>query len=721
MKKTISIALVLGLMLLTSMFVAPAFAAPTINRPMEIIQATIEGGTPETVDPAWSYDTASAEIIMQVYEPLIVFDGEHIEQYLPAIATDWTIEPISETSPEGLTWNYRYTFAIRTGVQWHDPTYGTVTPQDVEYSIERGMVQDRHHGPQWMIYEPLLNTWGSHGLGYNVSIPSEAAIVGQMIDHAVESNATHVWFNIAFPGIYAPFMQVLSQIWGGIFCQAWIQTEVIGNLGRPDWDGVWGDYTGWVAYNDQPISPLDDPTPVMMGCGPFVYGTLDYTLEQWDVNRFVNYWRGWPIDWPAMAGAQPAGYIDHFVVTWAFDWPAREALFLAGDVDYCAVPRMFAPSIIGQDGIRLIWPLPNLACDGIFYNFVIDPTTPYGPILPDGTFDESGIPADFFGNDTWGVHTRKGFTLAFDYATFLSVAYLGEGAQPETAVIPGLPYYDPTIVGYPEIAPDAVAAENEFKMVPGLWDTGFTITVLYNEGNLPRQTAAEIMKSTIEALNPKFHVNVVSTDWRTYIIGAIYGILTSFIIGWLADYPDAHNFAFAFYHTFGTFSGWQSLSNPTMDALIDAGIAAPEGPGRQAIYTDIQQEAIDYCPSVIILQPIGRHFERDWMSGWYYNVISPGQYPANHWKWYYVEEALESTAAQPYSSREPVDVNYDGKVDMRDIGTTAASFGATYGPPLHPRWVFRADINCDRKIDMKDIGLVAKNFGATSPIWVAPP
>jgi peptide/nickel transport system substrate-binding protein len=191
-------------------------------------------------------------------------------------------------------------------------------------------------------------------------------------------------------------------------------------------------------------------------------------------------------------------------MTWAFDWPVREALFLAGDIDFCAVPRMFASSIIGQDGVRLIWPLPNLACDGLFYNFAIDPTTPFGPILPDGTFDESGIPADFFGNATWGVHVRRGFSLAFNYTEFLSVAYLGEGAQPATAIIPGLPHHDPTIVGYADIAPDAAQAEAEFKMVPGLWETGFTMTVLYNEGNLPRETAANIMKRTIEALNPKF-------------------------------------------------------------------------------------------------------------------------------------------------------------------------------------------------------------------------
>jgi ABC-type transport system substrate-binding protein len=111
-----SAAFILTLLLFGSVASVISASPPTIKRPMEIVQAGIEGGTPETVDPAWSYDTASAELIMQVYESLIVFDGEHVERLLPALATNWTVENITgETSPEGLDWYYRYIFEVRTG------------------------------------------------------------------------------------------------------------------------------------------------------------------------------------------------------------------------------------------------------------------------------------------------------------------------------------------------------------------------------------------------------------------------------------------------------------------------------------------------------------------------------------------------------------------------------------------------------------------------------
>jgi hypothetical protein len=54
------------------------------------------------------------------------------------------------------------------------------------------------------------------------------------------------------------------------------------------------------------------------------------------------------------------------------------------------------------------------------------------------------------------------------------------------------------------------------------------------------------------------------------------------------------------------------------------------------------------------------------------------------------------------------DINFDGKVDIRDIATVAKSFGTT---PGHLRWEKEADINGDNKIDIRDVALVAKDFG----------
>jgi len=158
-----------------------------------------------------------------------------------------------------------------------------------------------------------------------------------------------------------------------------------------------------------------------------------------------------------------------------------------------------------------------------------------------------------------------------------------------------------------------------------------------------------------------------------------------------------------------------------MDSLIEQGLSTPDGSARQAIYTQIQRLAIADCPSFTLDQAVDRHFERDWVIGWYYNPGYPGIKFYNLWKWYYVPHALLDNSTQPSSSYLPSDVNYDGIVNMKDIGTVAKSFGASYEPPLNPRWIFRCDLNNDRKIDMKDVALAAKNFGKTSPEWTPTP
>jgi len=700
-------------------------APPPLQRQMEIIEATIEGGSIPTVDPAACYDTASGELLMHVYDTLVFFDGEHLDSYLPQLATSWSIvenvPPILDPDT-GLTFKWTYYFKIRTGVQWHNSVFGNLTPADVEYTSERGMVMEADDNPQWMFYEPLLNGAAADyidGVELNLSLTSDIVFAGTAIDHAIESNGTHVWFNLVFDGAYAPFLQILCQPWASILSQAWCNS-----LGRVNWDGNWGDHTGWVAYHRPAEPPLDNPTPAMMGTGPFTFGNLDKVLMYWDVNRFTQYWRGWGsapnygVGWPAFGGSKPAGYIDHYKVTWAYDWTARSTKFLNGEVDYCSVPTQYKDSIIGQPNIRVISPLPSLSVGVLHYQFDIRTTSPYGPIYEYGIINEAGVPRDFFGNTTYGIYIRKAFSYCIDFPTYLSTVFLGESIQPPTALIPTLPYYDASI---PKYTYNLTKAAELFHEWPGLWETGFTMKLLHNIGSLARPTVCQMLAAAVSSLNPKFHVTALGLDWQSFMLASSGKQLPVFTVGWLADYPDAHNFAYPYYYSNGYYAARQGYSDPVMDALIEQGIAIPDGPARAAIYGVVQQRAIDVCPSVGLYSAIGRHYEKSWVCGWYYNPIYSGNYVANVWKWYYTPHAQLETVTNTTASLLPYDVNYDGKTNMVDIGTAAASFGTVYGPPIGLRWIYRCDFNNDRKVDMKDIGGVAQNFGKTSTKWTPSP
>ena len=161
--------MLLTLLLLSSPFLSCVLAAPpTIQRQMEIVNAEIEGGGPATIDPAAAYDFESGELIMNIYETLVFFDGEHMDKYLPQLADNWTVENITgTTSPDGIPWYFRYTFHIRPNVHfWNGKT---LTPEDVEYCFERGMVLEPGDNPQWMFYEPLLNT-GEHSASTRLTL-----------------------------------------------------------------------------------------------------------------------------------------------------------------------------------------------------------------------------------------------------------------------------------------------------------------------------------------------------------------------------------------------------------------------------------------------------------------------------------------------------------------------------------------------------------------------
>ncbi len=697
----------------------------SVPNPDEITEATIEGGSIATVDPAASYDTASSELIMNMYDTLVSFDSERMDRYLPSLAlvvpnaTNGLIvhhDPPIVSAHTGLKFYYTYYFQIRTGVSWQNSSYGTVTPADVEYTFERGMVLEAGDNPQWMFYEPLLNGATMtyiDGRDINLTDPVEQTWVGWAIDEAVESNSTHVWFNLAFPGAYAPFMQILTQPWSSILCKQWCL-----DLGRAsNWNGDWGvDHTAYLAYHFPAVAPLDDPEPAVMGSGPFILAHLDQTHHYWDAYRFDEYWRGWPLDWPIYGNSGPGGYINHLTVTWAYDWNARSAMFLKGEIDFCAVPRQYIGQMLGQPGVRCTYPLPSLACDAYSFQFNIPSTSPYGPILPPGTFNESGVPTDFFGNTAWGVHVRKAFASIVDYDLYIQSVFLGEAVHPATAIIPALPYYDPTVKGYSYNLSRAV---EELKQVPGLWDTGFSLKILYNMGSRT-PVMPELIVNGINSLNPKFHVQAVGLDWASYLAASSARQLPVFAVGWLADYPDAHDFAYPYYYTSGNFAARAHYSNATMDALIDEGIRTPDGSERAAIYSQIQQLAIDDCPNIVTASAVGRHFERNWVCGWYYNPAYPGVYAANVWKWYYVPQALNETAIPPTSDCLPFDSNYDGKVNMYDIGAVAASFGAIMVRQCSSRWNFRCDLNDDRKINMQDIGMVARYFGKTAIAWIPP-
>jgi peptide/nickel transport system substrate-binding protein len=754
MKKVV-VSLTQCLLLLFSVLPLASTAPPIIKNPDKLVIAVNHWYQPATIDPAWAYGV-SENYILNIYEPLIFYDGERNYRFIPMLSTAvpdiWWVPNVLVQNITGAgsglvtstgyqqKWYWRIYFPIRVGVPFHIPPY-TLTPEDVEYSLERALVEWRRGGPAWMLYEMFfgIGHYSPFDLG-NLSDDSDVVIIGRMIDLCISSNATHVWLNLGSGtpyGPYAPTLHVLARACASIISKQWVNDIVIGTHGRQEWSGYWGNYSYdfWLKYTLPQISPLDDPFPLECGTGPYKLTTWDKIQQYWQVDRFVNYWGGWPAKFPAppypsfdpyKKHLPPAGFIERVVVTWAFDdWPTRRVLFLAGDIDLCMVPPAARDELLGEPGIRCIYPLLDLGFGAMFFQFyIIWPPFYWIPppefhVYPQGEFHEDGIPRDFFSD----VRVRKAFAYAFNYTLFIQSELLGEAIRPATALVPGLTLdscpYKPLSQSY-AYEYNYSKAVQEFQAVPGLWDTGFTIAIPYLDGSI-HETAAYILKDNIERMNSKFHVICVPLNYYAYFNAMFYGELPIFFAVWHADYSDVHSVAYQLYHSTGLFPCIQNYINPMIDDLVEAGAVVTNIDMRETIYHQIELLALEDCPNVPLYQNVLRHYQRDWLNGWYYNpAYSLFSYGILHfyayplWKGYYTPHKYLDTPQQPWSSFQPFDIDYSGSVTMDDIGFACLAFGSNavgmYGEP-EKRWNFRADVDNNRQVDMTDIGWICYSFG----------
>jgi len=570
MKRTlINKACLLVMLLLVAALVLPACEGDgEIKNPDTFVYATI-GGI-DSLDPAYSYDTASGEAEQCIYETLLFFDGESTTDFVPVLATEWTV------SADGKT----YRFNIPEGVVFHNGN--SLTPEDVEYSFERGMVQDYGAGPQWMFFEPF----------FGPDIHSSRTDAGLMpledIKAAVEVDGQWVQFNLFAP--YEPFLQIISGPWGSILDKEWC-------IANGDWDGTQASYEA-LNNPDSGGSPLQS---IANGTGPFM-------LERWEpgveisLERNDNYWR------------EPANF-ERLIIKVVDEWTTRKLMLEAGDADSVYVPRAYSVELEGVEGLTVWEDLPTLQLDSFFFQFDISPES---TLIGSGELDGDGIPLDFFTD----LDVRLGFTYAFDWETYLKDALLNEAQQANSPVVEGLSYYNPD---NPMHALDLDEATEHFKAAwdGAVWENGFTIILAYNAGNLPRRTACEILQQNLLAVNEKFVVRIQAMQWPTLLRGMYTGLMPMFQIGWLADYPDAHNFIFPFMHSGGTFAGWQNYSNPAVDALVAQGIGSTDPAERQSIYNQLAQIYYDDAPGILLAQPLGRRYFRDWVEGFYFNPILP--------------------------------------------------------------------------------------------------
>jgi peptide/nickel transport system substrate-binding protein len=570
--------LVTALLIASLSVVTVRGAGEAVKNPDTFVE--LHAGDVSSLDPALAYDVVSIVPILNVYESLIIYSGASIDKYQPVLATQVPSLANGLISPDGLT----YTFPIRQGVHFHDGS--VMTPDDVRYSIQRFLLQDRAGGPAWLLLSPLLGVDSTRDDKGKIQV--RYADVARAV--SVQGNA--VVFRLKKP--FAPFLSIVAG-WTAVMPRAWAASH-------GDWDGSPGT---WQQYNnpkDQDRYQFDH----MNGTGPFKLERWDRQAKEVVLARNDAYWR------------RPAA-LQRVVIRTVDEFTTRRLELQQGDADMIGASRNQQSQLRGLPGTVMVDNLPIIGELTLQFNYKIN--TEANPDVGSGRLDGNGVPPDFFTD----IHVRRGFAYAFDYAAFLNGAYAGKGLLPHGPIVQGLLGYDATVPVYTMNREKAVA---EFREAFGgsVWANGFKFTVPFWAGQIPTQVGAQILKDSVGALNPKFQIEsrpLPASSLREWVF-AHKG--TMYFQGWFADYPDPHDFAQPFLAANGYLPTRGGYKNPDADRLIDEAAGTPDPAKRTALYRQLSMIAYNDVPYLFLIQPVDYVTMRSWVHGWYYNPVLGGQY-----------------------------------------------------------------------------------------------
>lgn len=567
----------LAALLASALALASAEAAAAPKNPDTLTYVAISDI--DTLDPAYAYDTASHNIILNLYETLFFFEGSSTEKLVPLVAAKVPSRANGLLSKDGRV----YTIPIRKGIEFHDGT--PLTPEDVRYSLLRFMLLDRDAGPSPILLEPLL--------GY----ASTRDAAGKLKPHAFKDAERAVQVKgdsvvLSLPRPYAPLLGILAA-WAPVVSRSWAAA-------KGDWDGS----EAALARFNNPEKSATALYPAENGSGPFKLDRWDRRTHELHLVRHDGYWR------------KPAA-LKRVIVKGVNEPGTRKLMLQAGDADVVYADRPVYSQFAGIPGVTITDELPMMELNPtVFFTFKLNAAG--NPHIGSGRLDGQGIPPDFFSDPD----LRKAFAYSFDHDGYLKDVFMGKGRRAR-GILPS------TLLGYDPAARmhsfDLKKAEEHFRKAMGgqVWEKGFRFTLTFNSGNPSRQALCQILKSKVESLNPKFRIDVRAIEWPSFLDSYKTSKLPIFVLGWTADYPDPHSFAFPLLHSKGDYPVTQRFAVPELDALVEQANAETDPAVRRRLYKRLQDLAFDLTPHFTPIEPFRYRTQRDWVKGFTHNAVFP--------------------------------------------------------------------------------------------------
>ncbi len=559
----------------------------------------------ETLDPAMVIDTASGQVLNNLYETLIQPQGTSLTKYAPMLSINVPSIEDGTILDNGKT----YIFHIRKGVYFHNGDL--LTPQDVVYSLERDVVIGMDGGDSYELTEPLLpklngnyvtnlTQWAVKLAGTKswndlfvngTTTPKNAKCKKALIDaFKLMAKDFQIKGNdviIHLPHPYSPFFDSLINPVAMIMDKKWAIAH-----------GAWpGTADTWWEYHN-PTRQKDPLYSITNGTGPF-------ELYRWIKGResmfkkFDEYW------------GKPAK-ITYAIIKTVPEFTTRKLDLIRGNADIISVPPQYIDQLENVKGVTISKNVPGSAEYQISFAFSVNPHSRY---IYSGKLDGNGIPPDFFSN----LDVRKGFEYLFPHKMYIKEVWNGLGTEPNGPIYEGLLGYDPNMPEYPQ---DLTKAKEYFKKAYNgqVWVKGFKVAIIYNSTDPTMRQACEMLKVYAMKVNPKFKIILVPTLWASLVNEFLNNKTPLIALDWFST--SSYNRVYGYLSSHGVYAlalgqKFREFLQKEFDPLINAAVSAPSLSEAEKIYQEIGTKVYKQALMIWLIHPSRRLVYRSWLKGLY--------------------------------------------------------------------------------------------------------
>ncbi len=542
----------------------------------QLVNAEFLPGNPRTLDPSLSYDTQSYEVIYEIYQPLIGYNGSSTSTYHPEIATNvpsYANGELNTTGSQGQFTNI--TFYINTSIKFSNGN--NVNAYDVFESFARSLLFSNNSAtaswilaqgllPGLSIYGPFDTSyyWIHHAVTYDNS--TQSVTFHLLPSVPVYANATSVGaggLNVStlYANHLGDFMtengvtsvKVYSYGVTGIFFQ-FLAGPTVSMIMDASWLAQHGGAPGnntttFQFFSNATTSPSDvanwnqyiKNNP--MGTGPYVMALN----EPGEIVLKVN-----PNYDQTQAGVSPSQLIPKIVLeyltneqTAVSQLQSGYAQFAAGTATVTEIPLLQSLVQSGTLSSEIVTQM-----DTFFwaYNFDINVTGAKGL---DSKFN---APASFFDN----LSVREAFSYAFNYSYYINDLNSADGiplVAAESGILPtGIGNFPANLSSYGPVPGNYV--NGNLALAASAWNqtnysqssTVYHIPIVDASGSVSQDAMVGVWATAISAVTGgKVQIDLVDIPFGAEVTDTSLGgpgtnPMPVYYLGWIDDYPAAADF-----------------------------------------------------------------------------------------------------------------------------------------------------------------------------------